>query len=1130
MKTSTDEAGLVTSYAYSSDGRTTTVTRPGGATEVTNAYADGRTASVTGTGVVAQYMSYAQNADGSEVTETHVGGAASPQVERSVADFVGRSVRTERAGFGGTTEVSESFYNAQGQLIRQTSPGAPDTLFAYDALGNPYRTAQDLDGDQQIGLSGVDRVQESETQHLQRSGGIWQETAQRVYATESAGTPTTVSTQRSRLSGFAGGAIAEAESVDVYGNVTASRTLLNASGATVTQLVSVPDSAIPQLTISVQGRVISTTSSTGLTTAFMYDGFGRRTGVMDGRTGTSTTHYDAAGRVDYVEDAAQHRTSFAYELSTGRKIGEVNALGKVTRMAYTMRGELWRTWGDVPYPVEYGYDAQGRRATMRTYRQALPWNDTSWPLAATGDVTTWEYDVASGLLSAKRDAAGQAVQYTYEAGGRLKTRRWARTVSGSPLVTTYNYQPGSGDLAQVDYSDTTPDVTFAYDRVGRTKQVTDGSGVHTLAYDASSLALGSETRTGLVPATLTYKRASSGVLGRSTGVQLGSGYDVTYGYDAQGRVGSVGWSVSGQSDSATYARVAGSELLGGVTYASGLATTYGYEATRDLKTQVKNVAGGATVSQYDYQYDAVGRRGSVVNSGSAFAVPAFSKWNYNDRNELIESARYEGANVGDVSQPVMGEYRAYGFDAIGNRTGASEAGTMKSYSANALNEYTSADGATLTYDVDGNLTNDGARKFTYDAENRLTVVEPVTLGNGAVRVRMAYDYLGRRVQKLVDEYSGSTWANEADVRFVYVGWNVIEERRTSGGVTTKKNFVWGLDLSQSIDGAGGIGGLLAVVDEAGGQMAFLYDANGNVGQLVDEQGAVQARYEYDAFGQTLVASGAAANENAYRFSTKTADVETGLVYYGYRFYSPIMGRWANRDPAGESAGPSMLRFVSNEPTGKIDFDGRIESKLKDWLRDKMYEHALTEVGDAPLARYFLGRYMYGDGSPYVMPAETFIEHARVKASIWLPNEKTRGGTLPLALQSDVAKYCGCSGTNRKSFDGYYRFGAFAGGGFGYFVMEAQVRVTCEASVTGDSDWDLEGDAAFVRDTYDFDWDLGRFWDTVRANYANGDPDITSREPRTAAGSFLPGKRFKIFLERPVRVHQSSKTTWARFYL
>jgi YD repeat-containing protein len=283
-------------------------------------------------------------------------------------------------------------------------------------------------------------------------------------------------------------------------------------------------------------------------------------------------------------------------------------------------------------------------------------------------------------------------------------------------------------------------------------------------------------------------------VGRSTGVQLGSGYDVTYGYDAQGRVGSVGWSVSGQSDSATYGRVAGSELLGGVTYASGLATTYGYEATRDLKTQVKNVAGGATVSQYDYQYDAVGRRGSVVNSGSAFAMPAFSKWNYNDRNELIESARYEGANVGDVSLPVMAEYRAYGFDAIGNRTGASEAGTMKSYSANALNEYTSAGGATLTYDVDGNLTNDGARKFTYDGENRLVSVDPVTAGAGAKRVRMAYDYLGRRVQKVVEEHDGTTWQPSDDVRFVYAGWNVIEERHATVEGDTRKSFVWGLDL------------------------------------------------------------------------------------------------------------------------------------------------------------------------------------------------------------------------------------------------------------------------------------------------------------------------------------------------
>jgi RHS repeat-associated protein len=412
-----------------------------------------------------------------------------------------------------------------------------------------------------------------------------------------------------------------------------------------------------------------------------------------------------------------------------------------------------------------------------------------------------------------------------------------------------------------------------------------------------------------------------------------------------------------------------------------------------LKTQVKNVAGGATVSQYDYQYDAVGRRGSVVNSGSAFAMPAFSKWNYNDRNELIESARYEGANVGHVSLPVMEEYRAYGFDAIGNRTGASEAGTMKSYSANALNEYTGAAGATLTYDADGNLTNDGARKFTYDGENRLTVVEPVTPGNGAVRVRMAYDYLGRRVQKLVDEYGGSMWTNEEDVRFVYVGWNVIEERHTSAGVSTKKDFVWGLDLSQSMDGAGGIGGLLAVVDEAGTQMTFAYDANGNVGQLVDEGGSTIAKYEYDAFGQTVVASGAAAGENAYRFSTKYADVETGLVYYGYRFYHAGLGRWVNRDPASEYGGINLHAYLTNRTVDDADYLGRHSYRAGSFTARPWQPHTragspgqagvdlwMEAVNQLPYIAVFSWpafqhsqHYLFGHGEPIDLPFGQVIE-------------------------------------------------------------------------------------------------------------------------------------------------------------
>ncbi len=72
----------------------------------------------------------------------------------------------------------------------------------------------------------------------------------------------------------------------------------------------------------------------------------------------------------------------------------------------------------------------------------------------------------------------------------------------------------------------------------------------------------------------------------------------------------------------------------------------------------------------------------------------------------------------------------------------------------------------------------------------------------------------------------------------------------------------------------------------------LPDANGNVGQLIDAAtNAVAAHYEYDPYGNVTYASGVAAEDNPFRFSTKYADDETEspLDYYGYRYYSPELG-------------------------------------------------------------------------------------------------------------------------------------------------------------------------------------------------------------------------------------------------
>jgi RHS repeat-associated protein len=149
----------------------------------------------------------------------------------------------------------------------------------------------------------------------------------------------------------------------------------------------------------------------------------------------------------------------------------------------------------------------------------------------------------------------------------------------------------------------------------------------------------------------------------------------------------------------------------------------------------------------------------------------------------------------------------------------------------------------------------------------------------------------------------------------------------------------------SLESAGGIGGLLGIHDAdatpgpAGGDgnYAVLCDANGNVTQLVAWASTVQddsatalgnawdanriaAHYEYDPYGNVINDLGGQvyAAENPWRFSTKPFDAETGLGYWGYRYYSPTLGRWMNRDPIGEDGGVALYILAANVPNGRYD--------------------------------------------------------------------------------------------------------------------------------------------------------------------------------------------------------------------
>jgi len=157
------------------------------------------------------------------------------------------------------------------------------------------------------------------------------------------------------------------------------------------------------------------------------------------------------------------------------------------------------------------------------------------------------------------------------------------------------------------------------------------------------------------------------------------------------------------------------------------------------------------------------------------------------------------------------------------------------------------------------------------------------------------------------------------------------------------SYTRGTDLSGGLEGAGGIGGLLARSSgySGGNWTSHAYyhaDGNGNITYLVNSNQTSAAIYRYDPYGNLISKSGTLADANVYRFSSKELHVNSGLYYYLYRFYSPNLQRWINRDPitesgfvlsvTGSSAGGIVLDsnpylMVGNDPADYCDFFGLV---------------------------------------------------------------------------------------------------------------------------------------------------------------------------------------------------------------
>ncbi|MCK5803822.1 MAG: RHS repeat-associated core domain-containing protein, partial [Lentisphaeria bacterium] len=807
--------------------------------------------------------------------------------------------------------------------------------------------------------------------------------------TDNSSTDVTVSTTRARLTGlgstaptaYSGILAAESSVEDIHGNITVSRTYIDRANKTVWSVTDVPDSTTDVVSETVNGMLVQETSPSGHTNHLLYDALERPVGVTDPRissydaqAGTWSnvyeTGYNGYGQVNWTKDPEGNQTTYGYDSTTGLQTSVTDALSKVKNVHHDLRGLVLGTWGAAAQPKYYEYDEFGRMTKLHTLRDDSV-TISSYKSFATNsgsfDTTTWTYQSSTGLMTAKTHADGKGTTYAYDSAGRLATRTWARTVGGNALATTYGYDDASGQLVSIDYSDATTRLAYTYDRLGRTRTVTDATGSRSFAYN-SNLQLSTETLGSPFYASKILTRLYQGaadVPGRYEGLQAGTSQDpdadldATHEYDAYGRIHATAWTVASVSRKAGYSYDANSDLVEGYAVPEGggvtISTATVFEDHRDLIESVQNGWGTTTTSKYEYTNDDIARRTDVVMTGDEFDTDVFNHYAYSDRSELTAANRYNGTDITDTSSPVTAYDYDFDYDPIGNRKTRAVAGTTTTYTTDQLNQYTAVTSLTNpTYDPDGNMTllpspsgggaGGGGWLCQWNAENRL-----VSATTTDAKLEFVYDYMGRRVRKKVHSGTTENWTEDSDTIYVYDGWNVVLELNANSSNATIKTYVWGLDLSQTLQGAGGVGGLLVVVEnDATNSPRYypLYDANGNVSEYLDSTGGVAAHYEYSPFGDLTATTGAKAADFAHRFSTKYLDTETNLYYYGSRYYTPELGRWLSRDPIGERGGYNLYGFVGNSPLVYTDLNGLFPGVA--YLLD-MYVELAVRTGNESVA-------------------------------------------------------------------------------------------------------------------------------------------------------------------------------------
>ena len=666
----------------------------------------------------------------------------------------------------------------------------------------------------------------------------------------------------------------------------------------------------------------------GLVEAKGYDLRNRVVGVTNSSGIWSTNLYDNLGRVairgyaDSTSGTADGKELWGYASGYEGATIYTNQIGVITTWKYDPSQRRTNEVVTGIYTNKYLFYPAGELFQLKDGKDQL---------------TSWNYD-KEGRLWKKLDANNSEIlRYTNNANGWL-TARWSKE-----KATTYYAYDSVGNVTSVDYP-VSPDLTLAYNGLNRVTSESVSAGVAVNNTYRPGGLLESEGVTGWASSTVTF--GYTALLRTSLTLQqptIGN-WSQTYTYDSAKRLATEvappgTFTYVYPVDTAVYkaSRQVTRLSLPNTSYITNTFDTVGRQQTTILKN-----SGGTVLNSHSYVVNKAAQRTKQTRTDGSYV-----NYTYDNAGELRTGLTFTSGNAA-----IAAENYQFGYDTAQNLANRTNNTTVNSYPVNNLNQATADGGYTYTHDNNGNRTGKlqtGSVFYTYDDENQLTsAATDTTSWPMATRWKTDWTYDARGRMRTRKEYThnGSAWVLSTETRYLYDGRRVIQERNSSN--VPLVTYVRGLDLSGSLEGAGGIGGMLSRTAHTGANgvtltHAFYHaDANGNITKMVDAAQASVADYKYDPFGRTISSSGTLATDNAYQFSSKELMTKSGFYYYGFRFYDPLTQRWPNRDPSEEDAFRLLAKIAKNtignrqrlNNSAKRSMDSTIHPKLNGLLESE----------------------------------------------------------------------------------------------------------------------------------------------------------------------------------------------------